>query len=274
MSVVMYTIEKGQNEGGEVGMESMITYEKHEKSYGIIRLNRPEKRNAISLQMAELLKSNLQEAEMDDIKFLVITGTDDRMFSAGGDLHDLHANLSTEEAFDRLYPMMDVLNRIVQFPVPVIAKLNGDALGGGCELATACDIRIAKEHTKFGFIQTKIGILPGWGGGVLLCKKVQPSFALDWIARGTVFSAEELQEKGWIHRIVPEADWMDDDLFDDYTEKSVEQMRLLKAQFKVHIGADGLFDVMIEDVRAAANLWESDAHREALAKFSKRKSGM
>src|SRR5690625_5646758 len=87
------------------------------------------------------------------------------MFCAGGDLINFHGELTPDEAFSRLYPMKEVLYDIASFPVPTICLLNGDALGGGCEIATACDFRIAKETTKFGFVQSKLGIVPGWGGG-------------------------------------------------------------------------------------------------------------
>ena len=253
-------------------MGEVVNYEKKNEGYGIIRLNRPEKQNAISLHMGEQLQAKLNEAGKDDLKFLILTGVEDRMFSAGGDLNDLHGELSTAEAFVNLRPMMEVLKDIVYFPVPVIALLNGDALGGGCELATACDIRIAKANTKFGFIQTTIGILPGWGGGALLYKKVQPDFALNWIATGTVLTAHELKEKGWLHDIIDETEWRDRSYLQKYIARSVEQMRLLKEQFKVNTQVAEFSSLMEEEVKNAASLWESAAHKQAIENFSKRNS--
>lgn len=246
----------------------VINYEKNNEGYGLIRLNRPEKQNAISLHMAEQLQEKLAEARGDNLKFLILTGVENRMFSAGGDLNDLHGELTTREAFAKLKPMMDVLQKILHFPVPVIALLNGDALGGGCELATACDIRIAKANTKFGFIQTTIGILPGWGGGAILYKKVQPDFALDWIARGAILDAGELHGKGWIHHVIDEKDWNDAAYLENYIAKSEEQMRLLKEQFRINIQADELSRLMVEEVKNSASLWESETHKRAIEKFS------
>lgn len=252
-------------------MGELVTYERKE-GFSIICLNRPEKRNAISLEMAELLLEKLEQAEEDEIKFLVLTGAGDRMFCAGGDLNELHGELTNEEAFQRLCPMMTVLKKIINFPVPVIALLNGDALGGGCELATACDIRIARENTKFGFIQTNIGILPGWGGGAILYKKIQPSFALEWVMGGEILPAEELRNYGWIQNVASEERWDSEQLLERYNKKSLKQMRLLKAQFKTNIQVETLSEQMIEEVKTSSSLWDSEEHRKALEKFSQRKN--
>ncbi|MFC2950209.1 enoyl-CoA hydratase/isomerase family protein [Virgibacillus sediminis] len=93
------------------------------------------------------------------------------------------------------------------FPVPVIRLLNGSAVGGGYEIATACDIRISKGTSSFGFVQSTLGILPGWGGGVLLYEKVMRDFAFQWLVEGTMYSAEQLKEKGWLHHLVAEEGW-------------------------------------------------------------------
>ncbi|MUV36234.1 Enoyl-CoA hydratase [Lentibacillus sp. JNUCC-1] len=139
-------------------MEHTVQYELFNGEYGLIKLNRPEKRNAISNEMAVALKKILLQAKQDAMKCLVITNTGNDMFCAGGDLIDLHSDLSPDEAFSMLYPMKEVLYELASFPVPTIAVLNGHALGGGCELATACDFRIAKNTADFGFVQSSLGI--------------------------------------------------------------------------------------------------------------------
>ncbi len=129
--------------------------------------------------------------------------------------------------------MKEVLYEIASFPVPVICLLNGDAVGGGCEIATACDLRISRGERRFGFIQSTLGITPGWGGGVLLYEKVHPSFALQWIMEGAHFQADELRHQGWIHRIIAEKDWQDQEyVLQPYLSKSEEQMKTLKSQYK------------------------------------------
>lgn len=250
-----------------------ITYEiNHQFGYGIMTLNRSEKRNAISQSMINDLGKYVKQAKQEAIKCLIFTGAGEKMFSAGGDLHYFHGDLSSEEAFSRLYDMKEVLYEIVSFPVPTVCLLNGDALGGGCELATACDFRIAKEDTHFGFVQSSLGIIPGWGGGVLLHEKVDPSFAYQWLLEATIYNAYDLQTRGWIHHIVPKDDWDQlEVILRPYLEKSLEQMKILKSQYKSKLSVLSFSALMSEEVRQCAQLWSSSHHREKVQQFLTKK---
>ncbi|MFA1818673.1 enoyl-CoA hydratase/isomerase family protein [Virgibacillus oceani] len=252
-------------------LTNIIAYEKHDEGYGEICLNRPEKNNAVSQEMTKELMTILEDTKQDSLKFLVVTGNGN-MFCAGGDLLDLHGDLTTDEAFSLLYPMKEVLFELANFPVPTIAMLNGNALGGGCELATACDVRIAKEATTFGFVQTKLGILPGWGGGALLYEKVNPSFAMNWLMEASILKADQLMQQGWLQKIVPMEDWEGNfnDILKSYISKSYEQMRMMKLQYKKKISSLSLSSFMSEEVRNCASLWETPEHRAAVSKFINR----
>lgn len=264
----LYLLERERNQLSET-----IMYHKYAEGYGEICLNRPEKHNAISEEMVEELKVSLETAKQDSITFLVITGAGEKIFSAGGDLNYLHADLTSDEAFSHLYPMKEVLYEIVSFPVPTICLLNGDAWGGGCEIATACDIRISRETSKYGFIQTKLGIIPGWGGGALLHEKVNPSFAMQWLTEANTFVAGQLKERGWIHHIVTPEVWNDRDrLLKPYIQKSFEQMKIVKSQYKKKLSSLGLSSLMNEEVRNCAQLWDSKEHKEAVRQFFTRKA--
>lgn len=254
---------------GKSDMDELVQYQYiADKGYGIITINRAKKRNAISIAMAKRFMSCIEKAEKDPIKFLVVTGAGEHIFCAGGDLNDLHGELTTEEAKKSLLNMMEVLYRLTVFKVPTIALLNGGARGGGCELASACDIRIGKTGTTFGFIQTKLGIIPGWGGGVLLAKRVHTSFANQWIMEGTVYNIEDLVQKGWIHRVVDHDEWKDwDSLLKPYLSKSPAQMRILKEQYLEEIGVLGLKERMEKEVSHCASLWESKEHKDAVSAF-------
>ncbi|MBP1950622.1 enoyl-CoA hydratase/isomerase family protein [Virgibacillus litoralis] len=245
------------------------TYE--DDGYAVIQLHRPKKRNAVSNEMVNELKNVLESAKQSSLKFLVITGAGTKMFCAGGDLHNLHGELSTDEAFSTLYPMKEVLYDIVSFPVPTICLLNGDALGGGCEIATACDFRIARENTKFGFVQTKLGITPGWGGGALLYEKVHPSFAYQWLMEGEVYNASYLLKQGWLHKIASDELWTDHQkLLNPYLSKSFDQMNILKMQYRKKLSILGFSALMDDEVRNCAKLWESQEHKDAVQQFISR----
>lgn len=241
-----------------------------DKQYSVITLNRPEKRNAINLKMAQALDVYIEKAIQDKCNFLVIRSATDDVFCAGGDLKINHATLNKEDAFSNLYMMKKVLTKIVEFPVPTICLLSGDAYGGGCELATACDLRIAKEGTKFGFVQSKLGILPGWGGGTLLYEKVPKSFAFEWLTEGATFTASDLKRKGWIHKVISHDEWNEAELLKPYIHKTFEQMKLLKYQYKENISALNLSAKMNDEVRSCVRLWGSHRHKEALENFFKK----
>src|SRR5699024_24023 len=140
-------------------MSELVQYQDYKEGYGLIRLNRSDKHNAISSDMAKELLEKIQTAKNTNIKFLVITAAEKRMYCAAVELNKLHSYLNMYEAFSKLYPMKVCLYEVVSSPVPTICLLNGNAIGEGCEIATACDFRIGKEGTKFGFIQSTLGIV-------------------------------------------------------------------------------------------------------------------
>ncbi len=247
-------------------MDKPIIYEENE-DYGIIYLNRPEKRNAISINMAKQLNELLTKIKNRPLLFLMIKSKGDT-FCAGGDLHDFHGKLSKVEITEQLQLMRDVLAQLITFPVPTICLLQGDAFGGGCELATSCDIRIVKEGTRFGFVQTNLGILPGWGGGAILNHKVDPSFALQWLISGSVYNAQYLYEKGWIQQIISEDKWHDESTYlHTYKSKSLLQMRHLKSQFMESLQIPTLIEKMDKELANCAQLWGSEEHQRQIERI-------
>ena len=250
-------------------MSNHIIYtENVENEYGTIVLNRPEKRNAISLAMAEELSKLLDQLKERPLKFLVIKSAGESVFCAGGDLNDFHGSLNEQEAYDTLHNMKHVLSQLITFPVPTICLLQGKALGGGCELATACDIRIAKETATFGFVQTNLGILPGWGGGAILYEKVPSSFALQWLTEGKMLDTSLLFEKGWLHKVIPEQDWIDEEkVLENYLKKSMTQMKYLKTQYLESLSVPTLLEKMDKESARCANLWSSPEHEAIVSEF-------
>lgn len=253
-------------------MSKGIKFFLKDNEYAMITLNRPNNRNAITKQTIEELKDALEKAKAEPIKCLIITGEGDKAFCSGGDLHEFHSDLTTEEAFSLLYQMKEVLFEIARFPVPTIAFLNGHAMGGGCELATACDFRYAKNSSKFGFIQGRLGITPGWGGGALLYHRINPLHAYEMLVSSNVYTTGELMGKGWLQGTYEEDRY--DELFQEvistFTKKDVEQIQLFKTQYKKQQIPVYLSTEMDEEVRNCANLWGNETHKRALQEFLER----
>lgn len=248
-------------------MKKFIQYEQND-TYGTIYLNRPEKRNAISIEMAHEINNILEKVKEERLSFLLISAKGEQTFCAGGDLNDFHATLTEDEAYHTLQKMKQVLVELMTFPVPTICYMQGDAFGGGCELATACDIRIAKESSKFGFVQSNLGIIPGWGGGAILYEKVHPSFAYQWLLEGEIYDANYLVNQGWLHQVIP-TDESNKELvyLKKYTKNSIEQMTYLKRQYLESMQIPSLIEKMDKELARCAQLWSSDKHQRMVQRF-------
>ncbi|MDO8769658.1 MAG: enoyl-CoA hydratase/isomerase family protein [Burkholderiaceae bacterium] len=157
-----------------------------------VTVNRVQKHNALARPVLAELATAVRNAGMrDDVRYLVLTGAGDRYFAAGGDLRDL-ASVRDETA---VMAMMEeagaALDAIRSCPVPVIAFLNGDAIGGGAELAMACDMRLQSAHARIGYIQAKLGITSAWGGGPDLFHQIGASRAMRMMSRCELVGAEQ-----------------------------------------------------------------------------------
>lgn len=162
-------------------------------------INRPDKRNALSSNVMRELKSVLRlMAERPDIRLLVITGAGEKSFAAGGDLKELSAVRTLEQATSMSVEYGSTLAAIRDFPVPVVAAVNGDALGGGAELAAACSFRIASAHARIGFVQSRLAITSAWGGGPDLHSILGPTRAMRLLATGEIMSAAEAARIGLV----------------------------------------------------------------------------
>lgn len=165
----------------------------------VLRLNRPEQRNALNLSMRQELVNQLDIAAANSkIRAVVVTG-DDRAFAAGADLREM-AEVTPIEMMER--GVHKIWDRIAAFPKPLIAAVNGFALGAGCELAMHCDIIIAGEGAKFGQPEVKIGILAGGGGTQRLIRAVGKYKAMLILLSGDLITASEANAMGLVSRVV------------------------------------------------------------------------
>lgn len=168
----------------------------------VLRINRPEALNAVNLDVISELSKMIDIIAADDgIKVLVITGAGERSFCAGADISYM-VNIDPMQAEKYATSAQDVINKIDRLEKPVIAAVNGFALGGGCELAMACDIRIASSNAKIGQPEVTIGIPPGWGGTQRLMRLVGPSKAKELIFTGKMIMADEAYDIGLVNKVI------------------------------------------------------------------------
>jgi len=168
---------------------------------GTIRLDRP-KMNAISIQVQEEIRAAAAEAtDRDDVKAVVVYGGE-RVFAAGNDVKEM-ADMSYTDMVKRSGPLQSAVTAVARIPKPVVAAVTGYALGGGCELALAADIRIAADNATFGQPEVLLGIIPGAGGTQRLSRLVGPSRAKDIIFTGRFVKADEALAIGLADKVVP-----------------------------------------------------------------------
>jgi enoyl-CoA hydratase len=192
----------------EQSMYKTLIYEKKD-NIGLLTINRPDKMNAISNELTSELRSLLDELEKDnDLRAVVITGAGDKAFVAGADIKELvdrDARLGRQVSSER----QKIFSRIENLPVPVIAAVNGYALGGGLEIALACNIRICSEKAQFGAPEVKLGIIPGDGGTQRLPRLVGLGRAMEMILTGDFIDAQEAYRIGLVNAVVPPEELMD-----------------------------------------------------------------
>ncbi len=182
-----------------------LLYEK-KNSIAYVTLNRPKVLNALNNATWHELRVAFEDARDDEtVRGVVLTGAGDKAFIAGADISEL-ATVSAVQAEQSSSYGQDVLNLVENLGKPVIAAINGFALGGGCETAMACSIRLATEHSKFGQPEVKLGVLPGGGGTQRLPRLVGKGRALQLILSGGMISASEAYRIGLVNEVVPGAD--------------------------------------------------------------------
>ncbi|MGI9329095.1 MAG: enoyl-CoA hydratase/isomerase family protein [Gammaproteobacteria bacterium] len=165
-----------------------------------LTINRPEKRNALSLVLLDELAATLGAHQEDEkLRCAVITAAGDRCFAAGGDLKELDAVRTEADAAAMSRRGRRALDTVREFPLPVIGGLNGLALGGGAELAMACDLRVASANTEIGFLQAQLNVTTAWGGGIDLMIALGNHQALELLATARRVSAGEAQTLGIIN---------------------------------------------------------------------------
>ena len=230
-----------------------------------ISLNRPDKLNSMTLEMHEMVREVLDEAEADaSVGCIVITGVG-RAFCAGADVSHL-AKFSPEEGKEFSQKGQETIVKILKCPKPVVAAVNGYALGGGCELAVACDYRIASDKARFGQPEISLGLVPGWGATQLLQRIVGPAKAMEMITTGSMLRAQEALQAGLVNRVV-EAEKFEEEVkaFADSLAKG-PGLALMSAKKLIKVD-QGLLDGLKDEAEAFGSLFATEDFREGTSAF-------
>jgi enoyl-CoA hydratase len=239
-------------------------------SIGFITINRQEVRNALDPVTVNEIKSALDLFSTDEnVKVLALTGAGEKSFAAGADIN----KLKDRTFLETLAPGMQGLNsQIESFDKPIIAAVNGYALGGGCELSMACDIRIAAEHAKFGLPELSLGILPGGGGTQRLTQLVGKGKAKELIFTGQIISAQEAQEIGLVNKVVPYKELITavEEMAHKMMKKGPLALRMAKLSINAGAESDQKTGLMIEKLSQAILMTTEDKYEGTTAFLEKR----
>lgn len=218
----------------------------------VLTIDRPHARNAIALDTMQQLEKALDAAA--GAKTLVIKGAGDRAFVSGGDLKELRALRTEEDAAAMAKRMRAICDQLASFPAPVIAALNGHAFGGGAEFAVAADIRLAADDIKIAFNQVQLEIMPAWGGAERLAALVGKGRALLLAGTGSALTADEAERIGLVDRVLPRAS------FDEGWQSIARSLARHPATEIKRVISGVSAD---EAIASFARLWVADAHWRA-----------
>ncbi len=250
-----------------------IRLEIDEHEVAIITIDRPERRNALDMASMKVLSEiidALDDAERH-IKAVIVTGAGTEAFCSGGDLNDLSQRLSAADADEMSRLMGDALLELEGLACPVIAAINGYALGGGSELALACDLRIIDERAQLGFVHLRRGLIPGWGGGQRLLRAVGCARAFELLLRAEPLNAAQIVALGLAMQIVPAGQALDAALAlaHQIAQFDLAAVRSVKGILKMSELLN--YDEALEFERSAfVHLWSSPTHAEVMRQFRER----
>ena len=236
----------------------------------LVTLNAPERRNAIDLAMVRSLHADLDRlGELDDLAAVVLTGAGEKAFAAGADIAELR-DRGAREALAGINSAL--FKRVEDFPVPVIAAVRGYALGGGCELAIACDLRVAGRSARIGQPEVSLGIIPGAGGTYRLPRLCGLGVARELIYTGRIVEADECLRIGLVNVVVDDAEVVDKalEMAEQIAGNGALAVRLAKSAINA-LARPGEAAAMAFESAAQAVLFESEDKRARMDAFLARR---
>jgi enoyl-CoA hydratase len=243
-----------------------------EGSIGVLKLNRPQALNALNSKVISELILVLNDMEKELMpKVLIVTGAGEKAFVAGTDITEME-KLSSFEAREFASMAREAVDKVANLNRPVIAAINGFALGGGCELALACDIRIASEKAKLGQPETGLGIIPGSGGTQRLPRLIGPSKAKQLIFSGELIDAKTALDIGLVDRVVPPDLLMEEAKKMAVTIASKPRVALALAKSAITRGLEmDLQDGLSYEIECFAQCFATQDQREGMRAFSEKR---
>ena len=247
-------------------MAEFVTYEQ-DGFVGVITINRPQALNALNSQVLEDLEETFKAVDLESTRALVLTGAGEKSFVAGADIGEMSTLTKAEgEAFGK--KGNDIFRMIETFPVPVIAAVNGFALGGGCEIAMSCDIRICSENALFGQPEVGLGITPGFGGTQRLARIIGVGMAKQLIYTARNIKAEQAKAIGLVNDVYPQ---------EELLEQAKKLASIIAANAPIAVrnckkaindGLDASMDeaIVIEE-KLFGDCFETEDQRAAMANF-------
>ena len=250
-----------------------ISLSRPEDGIAIITLNRPSKYNAVSDDMLNDIRAALQELRDDSaVRVVIVTGAGEKAFASGADIEGF-SGASVEQGRAHIVLFQETTDDISRFGKPIIAAVNGYALGGGCEIVLACDFAYASENAKFGLPEINLGIIPGGGGTQRLSRRVGKGMAMELIMTGDMIDAKQAKEIGLVNKVVPLPELMGATL--DLARKIAAKgaITVREAKYAISRGLEGSIEAGIALERDACSLLFSteDFHEGVKAFLEKRK---
>lgn len=234
---------------------------------GLLTINRPEALNALNDQVISQLDKVLDGIDLNEVRCVIVTGAGQKAFVAGADIAQMKdLDKMAGQAFGKLGN--DVFRKLETLPIPTIAAVNGFALGGGCELAMACDIRIATKKSRFGQPEVGLGIIPGAGGTQRLQRLVGIGKAKELIFTGDIISAEEAERIGLVEKVVEDGTVMDAAMEMAKKIRAKGPVAITLAKKAIQVGADtDLYSGLCFERYAQALAYSTDDKAEGTQAF-------
>ena len=243
-----------------------ITYEQ-DGFVGIITINRPKALNALNSEVLKELDACLDGVNLETTRALILTGSGEKSFVAGADIGEMSTLTKAEgEAFGKIGN--DVFRKLETFPIPVIAAVNGFALGGGCEISMSCDIRICSDNALFGQPEVGLGITPGFGGTQRLARIIGVGKAKEMIYAATNIKADEALRIGLVNAVYPLEELMPaaKKLAGKIAKNAPIAVRACKKAINEGLDVDMDKAIVIEE-KLFGNCFESEEQKEGMAAF-------